>query len=225
MLNCVPFFATPWTVPARLFHPWDFPDKNTGVGCHFLLQGIFPTQGPNPHLLLDRRVLYHQATSAATRRSWWPVRDSGCLIPGHYLSQSWPGHPRVALLLPSSLPAQSFDFPSWKCGNSSPEAQLSLCTSSTLPVLSCLFSSTLLMIFIQSWKKSSICQGIRNLDLHSSLCSSRGPSWPSYLRDKLTPCLVLLHSTYHLWTHSVMSFLMALYYCLSLSSQSRTEAF
>ena len=26
--------------------------KNTGVGCHFLLQGIFPTQGPNPSLLL-----------------------------------------------------------------------------------------------------------------------------------------------------------------------------
>ena len=27
------------------------PGKNTGVGCHFLLQGIFPTQGLNPHLL------------------------------------------------------------------------------------------------------------------------------------------------------------------------------
>ena len=31
--------------------PWDFPGENTGVGCHFLLQGIFPTQGLNPHLL------------------------------------------------------------------------------------------------------------------------------------------------------------------------------
>ena len=30
---------------------WDSPGKNTGVGCHFLLQGIFPTQGSNPHLL------------------------------------------------------------------------------------------------------------------------------------------------------------------------------
>ena len=37
--------------PTRLLHPWDFPGKNTGVGCHFLLQGIFPTQGSNPHLL------------------------------------------------------------------------------------------------------------------------------------------------------------------------------
>ena len=29
----------------------DFPGKNTGVGCHALLQGIFLTQGSNPHLL------------------------------------------------------------------------------------------------------------------------------------------------------------------------------
>ena len=28
--------------------PWDFPGKNTGVGCHSLLQGIFLTQGSNP---------------------------------------------------------------------------------------------------------------------------------------------------------------------------------
>ena len=35
----------------RLFCPWDFPGKNTGVGCYFLLQGIFLTQGLNPHLL------------------------------------------------------------------------------------------------------------------------------------------------------------------------------
>ena len=34
-------FVTPWIVDALLFCPWDFPGKNTGVGCHFLLQGIF----------------------------------------------------------------------------------------------------------------------------------------------------------------------------------------
>ena len=37
--------------PTRLLCPWKFPDKNTGVGCCFLLQGIFPTQGLNPCLL------------------------------------------------------------------------------------------------------------------------------------------------------------------------------
>ena len=31
----------------RLFCPWDYPGKNTGVGCYFLLQGIFPTQESN----------------------------------------------------------------------------------------------------------------------------------------------------------------------------------
>ena len=35
--------------PPRLLCSWDSPGKNTGVGC--LLQGIFPTQGLNPHLL------------------------------------------------------------------------------------------------------------------------------------------------------------------------------
>ena len=37
--------------PARLLCPWDFPGKNIGVGCHFLYQGIFSTQGSNPSLL------------------------------------------------------------------------------------------------------------------------------------------------------------------------------
>ena len=40
-----------WThPPGRLFCPWDFPGKNTGVSCHFFLQGIFPIQGSNLHL-------------------------------------------------------------------------------------------------------------------------------------------------------------------------------
>ena len=42
-------FVTPWT--ARLLWPWDFSDKNTGVNCHFFLQGIFPTQGLKLNLL------------------------------------------------------------------------------------------------------------------------------------------------------------------------------
>ena len=42
----------------RVFHPWDFPGKNTGVGCHYLLQGIFPNQGLNPGpLCWEHRVL------------------------------------------------------------------------------------------------------------------------------------------------------------------------
>ena len=44
--------------PARLLCPWDSPGRNTGVGCHALLQGIFPTQGSNWGLLLCRQILY-----------------------------------------------------------------------------------------------------------------------------------------------------------------------
>ena len=40
-----------WPQPARLLCSWNFPGKNTGVGWHFLLQGIFPTQELNLHLL------------------------------------------------------------------------------------------------------------------------------------------------------------------------------
>ena len=59
-------FATPWIVACtKLLCPWDFQGKSTGVGCHFLLQGIFPTQGSNPGLSHCRQTLYrlsHQGT-------------------------------------------------------------------------------------------------------------------------------------------------------------------
>ena len=38
--------------PTRLLCPWDSVGKNTGVGCHVLLQEIFPTKGLNPCLSL-----------------------------------------------------------------------------------------------------------------------------------------------------------------------------
>ena len=58
----VPLSATPWTVAHQLLCPWDSPGKNTGVGCHALLQRIFPTQGSKPHLLRFlhfRWILFH----------------------------------------------------------------------------------------------------------------------------------------------------------------------
>ena len=57
--------------PHRLLCPWDSPGKNTGVGCHVLLQAIFPTQGSNPHLLYP---LHWQAGSL-------PPAPSGNLVP------------------------------------------------------------------------------------------------------------------------------------------------
>ena len=49
--------------PARVLCPWDFPSKIARVGCYFLLQGIFPTQGSIPGLLhwqVDSLPLSHQ---------------------------------------------------------------------------------------------------------------------------------------------------------------------
>ena len=54
--------------PTRLFCPWDFPGKNIGVGCHFLLQGIFQTQGSNRDLLTAGRFFTDWATREANRK-------------------------------------------------------------------------------------------------------------------------------------------------------------
>ena len=51
-------FAIPWTVAPQAPLSMGFPSKNTGVGCHSLLQGTFLTQGSNPDLLHCRRILY-----------------------------------------------------------------------------------------------------------------------------------------------------------------------
>ena len=63
---CVWLFVTPWTAAYQALPPWDFPGKNTGVGCHFLLQEIFPTQGLNPGLPHCR---FYRFTVWATRKS------------------------------------------------------------------------------------------------------------------------------------------------------------
>ena len=51
---CNPLDCNPW----GLLCPWNSPGKNTGVGCHSFLQGIFLTQGSNLSLLHCRQILY-----------------------------------------------------------------------------------------------------------------------------------------------------------------------
>ena len=58
-LSVVSNSATPWTVAGQALCPCDFPGKNTGVGCHSLLQGIIPTKGLNLSILNCRQILYH----------------------------------------------------------------------------------------------------------------------------------------------------------------------
>ena len=52
--------VTSWIAACQAPWPRDFPGKNTGVGCHFLLQGNLPDQRANPHFL---HLLHWQANS------------------------------------------------------------------------------------------------------------------------------------------------------------------
>ena len=93
----------PHELPTRLLHPWDFPGKNTRVGCHFLLQEIFLTQGLSPGLSHCRHTLYHlshQASSAVWLVSVERVRQSHVWIMGYYflskaLNSSAPQFPPI----------------------------------------------------------------------------------------------------------------------------------
>ena len=61
-----PILVTPpWTTAHQASLSMGFARKDTGVGCHFLLQGIFPTQGSNLHLLHCRQIIYCWATREA----------------------------------------------------------------------------------------------------------------------------------------------------------------
>ena len=55
-------FVTRRLLSAMLLCPWDFPGKNAGVRCHFLLQGIFPTQRLNQHSCIAGRFFTTGAT-------------------------------------------------------------------------------------------------------------------------------------------------------------------
>ena len=61
---------------------WNSPGKNIGVGFHFLLQGIFPTQGSNSGLLHCRKILYHlsylgnpKVSVADCKKPYWNKKD------------------------------------------------------------------------------------------------------------------------------------------------------
>ena len=95
LITCVQLFGIPWTT--RLLCLWDFPDKNTGMGCHVLLQGIFLTQGLNPHLLNllhCRWILYHwtfrEAPLSVGSEDYWAVLVFFFFFPAEKWSgQNW----------------------------------------------------------------------------------------------------------------------------------------
>ena len=74
-LSCAQLFATPRTAAHQApLYPWYFPGKDTGVVCHFLLQGIFPTQGLNPGFLHCRQILYQLRYQRSQKVTKYDIR-------------------------------------------------------------------------------------------------------------------------------------------------------
>ena len=92
-VNCVhvQLFASPWT--ARHLVHGDSPGKNTGVGFHALLQGIFSTQGSNSGLLHCRQILYRvsdrKPKEMATHSSILARKTPWTEEPGRLQSMWW----------------------------------------------------------------------------------------------------------------------------------------
>ena len=82
----------------------DFAGKNTGVGCHALLQGIFPSQGLSPGLLHCRQILYRLSPQGSLRiLEWQPIPSPGD-FPDLRIK---PGSPSLqADSLPAELPGK-----------------------------------------------------------------------------------------------------------------------
>ena len=63
----------------QLLCPWESPSKNTGMGCYFLLQGIFPMQGLNPGLLHCRQTLYPLSHQRSPKQVGGSLQIPACL--------------------------------------------------------------------------------------------------------------------------------------------------
>ena len=73
-------------LPTKLLCPQDSPGKNTGAGCHFLLQGILPTQGSNLlfcESCIGWQVLYHQCHLGNFPPPCYPMRSTQTSFSGH----------------------------------------------------------------------------------------------------------------------------------------------
>ena len=109
--------------PGILFCPWDFPGKNPGIGCHFLLQGDLPQPGVNHVSCIDRQIFttkppgkpheHHYRLTKHTSRSWWTLEIAVQVLSQVQLYDHRLQHTR--LLCPSPSPRA--------CSNSCPSSQ------------------------------------------------------------------------------------------------------
>ena len=138
---------------ARLLCPWHFSGKTIGVSCHFLRQGIFPTQGLNPHL---PHVLNWQADSLPVshpRSFFSSVQSLSCvrLFRPHGLQHARPPFSSVSFSgVYNSLWPHEPQHPRPPCPSPTPRVYLNSCplsqwchpviSSSVVPFSSCLQS-------------------------------------------------------------------------------------
>ena len=122
----IQLFVTPWIVACQAPLSWDFPGKNTGVGCHFLLQGIFPTQRWNLCLSCSLSLTVgeiqswvnthncemdmHWSTSKPTADKWqvlqWNSTWLACnWFAGAWLCWSFQKHTPYSKLFPLGFPS------------------------------------------------------------------------------------------------------------------------
>ena len=93
---------TPWTVTHQAHLSMEFPGKNTGVGSHSLLQGIFPTRGSNLSLLHCRQILYHLSHQGSPRHVHGDAKSSASLYTGagsNLTDKDWGEVEKESLLL------------------------------------------------------------------------------------------------------------------------------
>ena len=98
--------------PTRLLCSWNSPDKDTGVVCHFLLQGIFLNQWLNLSLLLCRQIYHHLSHQGSPNtfgrsRQWniiWYWKWAHLGLPGYLLDKTWTSNADVVDSIPGQIP-------------------------------------------------------------------------------------------------------------------------
>ena len=99
--------------PTRVLCPWSFPSKTIGVGCCFLLQGVFPTQGTNPYLLhlhANSLPLSHLLWSKYQTENVLSVRKNSKLKPSVFPTG---GHRVSGFLFVWLIPVSTIGFWTW----------------------------------------------------------------------------------------------------------------
>ena len=90
---------TPWTVAHQVPLSMEFSGKNTGVGCHSLLQGIFPTQGLNLALLHYRQILYCLSPQGSHRKHIYQLCLGGMEGSGVWTLRGLLWYPRPEIMV------------------------------------------------------------------------------------------------------------------------------